>query len=62
MKWRTVAFLILLIATYSAFVTSTPVMAEDGSTPNMPNPTPGTPIAPLDGDPIPGGPGPGGYN
>ena len=61
-KWKTAAFLILMLAAYSAFaVTSTmPTMAEGSPTPSTPNS--GTPIAPLDGDPIPGGPNPGGDN
>ena len=62
MKWKTTAFLVLLIFTASAFaVTSTlPVMADDS--PNIETYAVdfgGGPVQPLDGDDVPGGGGPG---
>lgn len=60
MKWKIVA-LIMLIFTANVFAATltTPVMADVGSTPDTDDF--GGPIVQLDGgDPIPGGPDPGG--
>lgn len=58
MKWKTAAFMVLLVFTASAFaVTSTlPVMADSSLTLDIYTFNPGGPIVPL-GDRIPGGPG-----
>jgi len=58
-RWKTASVLILLIVTYSVFAAAAtmPALAKGEPTPKtVPSPDYRVPIAPMDGDPVPGGP------